>query len=65
MRFDMDLLGEYKMLIQTTNFQKSYQEFIALFRYIRINLEKQFPEYKFRGNIMENSMDYSYFQFEI
>lgn len=63
MRFDMDLLSEYKRLIQTTNLQKSYQEFIALFRYIRINLEKQFPEYKFQGNIMENSMDYSYFQF--
>lgn len=63
MKFDIELLNDYKTLIQTTNLEESYQEFIALFRYIRIEMEKQFPEYKFQGNIVENGMNYSYFQF--
>lgn len=63
MKFNIELLNDYRRLIQTTNLQESYQEFIALFRYIRVEMEKQLPEYKFQGNIAENSMDYSYFQF--
>lgn len=63
MNFDVELLSEYKELLQTTNLRKGYQEFIKLFRYIRVSLEKNMPEYKFQGNIVENGMDYSYFLF--
>lgn len=58
MDFDVDLLLEYKELLQTTNLKECYQEFIKLFRYIRVALEKSMPEYKFQGNIVENGMDY-------
>lgn len=63
MNFDVALLSEYKELLQTTNLRECYQEFIKLFRYIRVALEKSMPEYKFQGNIIENGMDYSYFLF--
>ena len=63
MNFDRNLLSEYKELLQTTNLRKGYQEFIKLFRYIRVSLEKNMPEYKFQVNIVENGMDYSYFLF--
>ena len=63
MNFDVDLLSEYKELLQTANLREGYQEFIKLFRYIRVALEKSMPEYKFQGNIIENGMDYSYFLF--
>lgn len=62
MVFNKNYLNEYKGLIKTTNLQKGYQEFIKLFRFLRIGLEKELPEYTFSGNIVENNMDYSYFQ---
>ena len=49
MDFNVDLLLEYKELLQTTNLKECYQEFIKLFRYIRVALEKSMPEYKFQG----------------
>lgn len=58
-----DYINEYKKLIQTTNLQKGYQEFIRFFRNLRTYLQKEMPEYAFTGNIVENNMDYSYFQF--
>jgi len=61
--FEQHFLETYKTLIQTTELQKGYQEFIKLFRFLRIELEKEFSEYAFSGNIVENAMDYSYFQF--
>ncbi len=63
MIFEQHFLEIYKTLIQTTELQKGYQEFIKLFRFLRIELEKEFSEYTFSGNIVENAMDYSYFQF--
>lgn len=63
MKFNTDLLNAYKRLLQTTNLKEGYQEFVALFRYLRIELEKQLPAYQFQGKIVENGMDYSYFQF--
>lgn len=63
MNFDLNLLSEYKELLQTTNLREGYQEFIKLFRYIRAALEKSMPEYRFQGNIVENGMEYSYFLF--
>lgn len=63
MNFDADLLSGYKELLRTTNIVECYQEFIKLFRYVRVVLEKSMPEYKFQGSIVENGMDYSYFLF--
>lgn len=34
-----------------------------MFRYLRRELEKQMPEYTFQAGIVENAMDYAYFQF--
>lgn len=56
-------LGEYKRLIQTTGLQKGYQEFVSLFRAMRTFMENEMPAFRFTGNIVENNMDYSYFQF--
>jgi len=61
--FNENLLMTYKVLLQTTELEKSYQEFISLFRFVRVELEKEMPDYKFQGSIIENGMDYSYFQF--
>ena len=63
MNFNRDLLNEYKTILQTTDLIKAYQEFIKLFRFLRIELEKTMTEYRFQGNIAENGMDYSYFLF--
>jgi hypothetical protein len=57
-----EYINEYKRLLQTTNLQKGYQEFVKLFRALRTYLQKELPEYTFTGNIVENNMDYSYFQ---
>jgi len=56
-------LNEYKNLIQSTNLQKGYQEFVSFFRAFRTFLAKNMSDYTFTGNIVENNMDYSYFQF--
>lgn len=62
MKFNQNYLNEYKNLIKNTDLQKGYQELIKLFRFLRIELEKELTEYTFSGNIVENNMDYSYFQ---
>ena len=59
----VDYLDEYKRLLQTTNLQKGYQAFVKDFRQLRTYLQKELPEYVFTGNIVENNMDYAYFQF--
>lgn len=61
MKFDLDKLNTYKNLIQTTNLQEGYQEFIKLFRYLRVELEKELSEFNFSSSIVENRMDFSYF----
>lgn len=63
MKVNKEYIKSYKEIIQTTDLQRGYQEFIKFFRYLRIYLEKEFKEYTFTGNIVENNMDYSYFQF--
>jgi len=63
MKINSRYINEYKKLLQTTNLQKGYQEFIKFFRGLRIYLAGNISEYKFTGNIIENNMDYSYFQF--
>ena len=63
MQFDQALLETYRTLLQTTNLQKAYQEWLRMFRYLRTALEQQLPEYRFQGSISENGMDYAYFSF--
>ena len=63
MNFNKQYLETYKNLIISTELQQGYQEFIKLFRYLKIELEKELPLFPFSGNIVENGMDYSYFQF--
>lgn len=63
MHFDAGLLLEYQELLQTTRLIACYREFIRLFRWVRVELEKRMPEYKFQGSITENGMEFSYFQF--
>lgn len=62
-KINTNYLIEYKRLMQTTDLQKSYQEFIRFFKELRAYLAGNLPSYKFTGNIIENGMDYSYFQF--
>ena len=59
----LEHLLEFKKLIQTTNLQQGYQELTNLFRQLRITLAREFSNYSFSGNIVENNMDYAYFQF--
>lgn len=61
MEVDGNLLAEYEKLLRTTNLIAGDQEFIRLFRSLRIALENSMPAYKFQGNIAENALDYSYF----
>lgn len=63
MKINKEYINEYRKIMQTTNLQRGYQEFIKLFRYLKIYFEKELKEYTFTSNIVENNMDYSYFQF--
>lgn len=63
MNFDPALLETYRTLLQTTDLQKAYQEFIRLFRFLRNELERQMPDFRFQSSITENAMDYAYFSF--
>lgn len=65
MQFDSTLLETYYTLLQTTNLQKAYQEWLRMFRYLRGALEQQLPGYRFRGSVNENGMDYAYFPLPI
>ncbi len=62
MKFNAQKLEVYKKLIETTELQEGYQEFIKLFRYLRIELEKDLYDFSFSGSIVENRMDFAYFQ---
>jgi len=47
----------------STNLQIGYQAFVSFFRQLRTFLQKEMPQFAFTGNIVENNMDYTYFQF--
>ena len=59
----LEYIQEYETLLKTTHLQRDYQEFLAFFKYLRVYLERELPDYSFMGAIVENGMDYSYFQF--
>ncbi len=63
MKINTGYINEYRKILQSTNLQKGYQEFVKFFRGIRTYLAVNLSEFKFTGNIVENNMDYSYFQF--
>ena len=63
MNFAPTLLETYRTLLQTTDVQKAYQEFIRLFRFLRNELERQLPDFRFQSSITENAMDYAYISF--
>ena len=62
MQFEQDSFREYKRIMETTNVQKCYQQILKLIRYISSKLEKEMPEYMFMGRVVENQMDFTYFQ---
>lgn len=53
MNFDPTLLETYRTLLQTTDLQKAYQEFIRLFRFLRNELERQMPDFRFRAALQK------------
>jgi len=63
MEIRFEFIREYETMLQTTQLQRDYQEFLRFFRYLRAYLEGELPAYAFAGGVMENGMDYSYFQF--
>ena len=63
MNADPVLLETYRTLLKMTDLQKAYQEFIRLFRFLRNELERQLPDFRFQSTIAENAMEYAYFSF--
>ena len=55
MNFDPTLLDTYRTLLQTTDLQRTYQEFIRLFRFLRNELERQLPDFCFRAALRKMS----------
>ena len=53
MKINSKYINEYKRLMQTTDLQKGYQEFIKFFRGLRTYLSGSMSKYKFTGNIVE------------
>lgn len=63
MEIHFEYIQEYESLLKTTHLQRDYQEFVKFFKQLRVSLEQEMPSCSFLGGIMENGMDYSYFQF--
>lgn len=62
MKFNQQLFLEYKNLMKTTSIQAAYQQVLAILKYIYITLQKEMKDYNFHPRIVENKMDFSYFQ---
>lgn len=63
MRFDAALLEEYRSLLQTTGLQKAYGEFVGMFRWLRAELERQMPDFRFQSAVSGSAVDYACFTF--
>lgn len=63
MRFDPALLEEYRTLLQTTGLQKAHREFVGMFRWLRAELERQMPGFRFQNTVSGSAVDYAYFTF--
>lgn len=62
MEFDQNKFKEYKALLNTTPIQECYQQVIKLLKFISSRLEEEMTEYHFMKRLVENQMDFSYFQ---
>lgn len=62
MKFNKKLFVEYKNLIENTNIQESYQYILKFIKYVSSNLEKDMINYSFMNRVVENKMDFTYFQ---
>ena len=61
--FDEDIL-EFKKLIQTTRLKQGYQKIQKLLRNLRNDLVKEMMGYRFQAGVVENNMEYAYFQMQ-
>ena len=59
---DSLLLRKYQTLLQETQMIESYQAFLRLFHRIHQSLMKEIPNFQFQKQVIENGMNYSYFQ---
>lgn len=62
MKFDQQLFLEYKNLMQTTSLQAAYQQILDVLKYIFTTLQKEMKDHDFHPRIVENKMNFSYFQ---
>lgn len=62
MKFNQRLFLEYKNLMQTTSLQAAYQQILDVIKYIFTTLQKEMKDYDFHPRIVENKMNFSYFQ---
>lgn len=62
-QIDLNKILQFKEIITKTRLQEGYQEQTKLFRLLKNHLQKELKGYAFTGNIVENNMDYAYFQF--
>lgn len=51
MQFDAGLLETYRQLIQTTSLADGYGEFVRLFRFLRVQMEKERRSFAVRVRI--------------
>ncbi len=56
------LLREYQSLIRDTSIIKSYQTVLQLIKGLHASLIKKMPDFHFQKQVVENGMEYSYFQ---
>ena len=49
-------------MIKNTNIQECYQRVLKFIQYVSMELEKDFTTYNFMNRIIENKMNFTYFQ---
>lgn len=59
---DKQFFIEYKELMKTTNIRECYRRVISLIKHTRSRLETDMNTYSFMNRVVENQMDFSYFQ---
>ena len=62
MKTNHQLIKIYKNLIQTTQIQTSYQYIIEIIHNLYLTLKKDLNTYQFSHKVIENHMNFSYFQ---
>lgn len=62
MEFNDNLFLEYKNLLETTNIQECYQHVIKFINYLYLKLKNELNMYSFSSKVIENKMNFSYFQ---